>query len=197
MYPSNPKLATASLEMFQRYADYLMGPRVWGMVSLDAQMQPVSSPHIDHVLAYDRACRQFAADAMNSGVDIQSAYEKALADPDTRQLYFITPLSIDSNTKKCTDCTAPGLDETHPRAASSKGQAQGTKRGTDSGAPPPPPVTSPTKKSRHQRKKATAQKQKEENERLKLQLSKAYNNGGGPKQRWRQRRRQRWRQNGW
>ena len=41
-YPSNPKFATASLELFQRYTDYLMGPRVWGMVSMDGQMRPVS-----------------------------------------------------------------------------------------------------------------------------------------------------------
>ena len=43
-FPNDPKLATASMEMFQRYVDFLKGPRVWGYVSKDANGTPTPVP---------------------------------------------------------------------------------------------------------------------------------------------------------
>ena len=113
-FPSNPKLATATLELFNRYVEYLIGPHVWGMVSMGLDGRPVSSPCIEHVLGYDQALRKYAADAMNAGWDVKTAFEKALADHDTRQLFFTSPVAIDAGSGRCTSITAPGLQERFP-----------------------------------------------------------------------------------
>ena len=48
---------------------------------------------------------------MNSGKDFKSALDLAIADPDTRMLYFTTPFGIEANTPECKALTAPALQE--------------------------------------------------------------------------------------
>ena len=180
-FPSNPKLATASLELFGRYVEYLIGSRVWGMVSVGLDGKPVSSPCVEHVLGYDQAMRRFAADAMNAGWDVKTAFEKALADADTRQLSFTTPVAVDAGTKKCTDLTAPGLIERFPSMPVHSGpqsqSARGQKR--QNADAQPPPTASAKAKSQNQKRAEAKRKLQEENKRLQAQLKKANNGGGG------------------
>ena len=181
-YPSNPKIATATLQLFDRYVEYLIGSRVWGMVSVGLDNRPISSPCCEHVLGYDQAMRRFAADAMNAGWDVKTAFEKALGDADTRQLNFTTPVAVDAGTKKCTDLSAPGLMERfpsmpiqqHPRGS---GIQRATKR--QGAEVQPPPIPSAKAKSQTQRRTAAKKKLQEENARLANQLKQAQNRKGG------------------
>ena len=183
-FPSNPKLATASLMMFQRYVEYLIGSRVWGMVSVGLDNKPISSPCCDHVLAYDAGMRKYAADCMNAGWDIKTAFEKALADAETRQLHFTTPVAIDAGTKKCTDLTAPGLAERFPSLPINSPQSPRAPRGQKRGGDVlPPPTPSPKARTQAQKRKEQKQKLKAENERLTAQLKSAQKaaNSGVPR----------------
>ena len=116
-FASNPRIATVSQDMFSRYTNYLLGPQVWGMCAKGTDGRPIASPHITHVIAYDRAIRTLAATRVNAGVDMKTAVEKALADDETRRLNFDIPFTHDSTNKICTAFTAPGLSEIHPHLA--------------------------------------------------------------------------------
>ena len=114
---------------------------------------------------------------------MQTAYEKALADADTRQLHFTTPVAVDAGTKKCTDLSAPGLIERFPSLPIQQGPSSSNARGakrqlTDA---QPPPTASPKAKSQNQKRAEAKKRLKEENARLQAQLKKTNNqqNGGG------------------
>ena len=51
---------------------------MWGMCAKGVDGRPIASPHITHVLAYDRAIRTLQAASMNAGLDMQTAPEKGL-----------------------------------------------------------------------------------------------------------------------
>ena len=113
-YASNPKLTSASMELFQRYFDYLKGPRVWGYITKDRMGQPLASPHIGHIISYDLAIREQVAQAMNQGADIKSAFEAALGNSDLRETTFAGAYRNDTGTEECRALTAPGLAEQYP-----------------------------------------------------------------------------------
>ena len=127
-FPSNPKLATISPELFDDYADYLMGTKVWGFIAKNGDGIAVSSPAIDHVIGYDKMMRDKVADELNRGVDFKTALESALKDGDIRMLGFLTPFTVDVNDNKCRSITAPGYVE-HSGAKTTRRQA-GYEQGT-------------------------------------------------------------------
>ena len=127
-FPSNPKLATISTELFDDYADYLMGTKVWGFISKNGDGTPVSSPAIDHVIGYDKAMRDKVADELNRGLDFKTALESAISDNDIRMLSFLTPYTVDVNESKCRSITAPGWAE-HGGAKAARRQT-GFEQGT-------------------------------------------------------------------
>ena len=63
------------------------------------------------VCNYDMAIRDLQAKLMKGGHDFKSALEKAMADSDTRILYFTTPFSMEANSAACQVLSAPGLSE--------------------------------------------------------------------------------------
>ena len=118
------------MTLFQQYVDFLCRPRVWGFAAKSGEGMPVSSPHISHVLQYDRAIRKTVATKLNQGMDFKSALESAIANDDCRTLNFVTPFSIDAKDKKSLDLTAPGLSEMYPDMIKSS-QSRGEKRPAD------------------------------------------------------------------
>ena len=160
-FMANPIIATASLDILKQYADFLCGESVWGMVVHGAE-GPISCPSVRQVCNYDQAVRDLQIKLMKSGKDFKSALDLAIADPDTRMLYFTTPFGIEANTPECKALTAPALQEIYTRLP---GMGRGLKRPlglTD--APPPPtthetarPVSASAKKKAKQKAKKAAE----------------------------------------
>ena len=181
-FTSNPRISTVTQDMFTRYTNYLLGPQVWGMCAKGTDGRPIASPHITHVLAYDRAIRTLTATTVNAGIDMRTALEKALADDETRRLNFDIPFTHDSTNKMCTSLTAPGLSEIHPYLAV---EPRGQKRqaAIDNAADPPHPPAGAGKRGKA--RKASVQRKNAEIDALKAQLSNRQTdrgtrgNGGG------------------
>ena len=108
-------MATASMELFQRFVKYLKGPHVWGYVMKHRHGQLLASPHIGHVLGYDMAIREQVAAAMNRGKDIKAAFEEALADKDPRHVSVTGAYRNDTETAECQGDTVPGLAKRCPQ----------------------------------------------------------------------------------
>ena len=137
--------------------------------------KPIASPHISHVLAYDRAIRTLTASTMNAGHDFRLALENALADDETRRLNFDIPFTHDSSSRMCTSLTAPGLSEIHPHlAVEGRGQKRPALALLDRADPPPAPVG-----KRAKARRSAVQKKNSEIEALKKQLANRGNGGGG------------------
>ena len=153
--------ATASLDILKQYADFLCGESEWGMVVHGAD-GPLSCPCVRQVCNYDQAIRELQIKLMKSGKDFKAALDLAIADPDTRMLYFTTPFGIEANTQECKALTAPALQEIYTRLP---GVGKGQKLPLSlSDAPPPPsnhetprPVSASAKKKAKQKAKKAAE----------------------------------------
>ena len=67
---------------------------------------PVACPTFRMVLNYDQAIRDLQARLMKSGLFSKPALEAAMADPDTRTLYFTTGFSMEAHTRACQTMSA-------------------------------------------------------------------------------------------
>lgn len=150
-YSANPKLATVRMELFSNYVDWLKGATVWGYATLDTGGVPVSCPSINHVMAYDFAIRDRVATLLNGGFDYKSAFEKAMADQDLRNLRFTGTYACDVNSSECRALSAPGLAEIYPALRGVKRSAP-----TDWGVAPPPAPGPNTERNKAKKAKAKA-----------------------------------------
>ena len=112
-FPSKAQLTTATVDVTDKYVDWLFGPKCWGMVTLDSDMKPKATPTIVHVLQYDRQIRKKQMSLMNAGHDFKVALLAARKDDELRQQHFLHPVSLDLHTDECRRCTAPGIRETY------------------------------------------------------------------------------------
>ena len=131
---SNPVLASVTPDLMRDYCDFLCGERVWGFVVRGEAGNPVSCPSLRHVLGYDQAIRDLQVRLIRQGFSFKPALESAMADTDTRTLFFTTGFGMDAHTPQCKALSAPGLREIYPSLPAPQGQ----KRGLDdmSGAAP-------------------------------------------------------------
>ena len=126
---------------------------VGGLATLGPDDKPTSTPTIDHVMRYDFRLRKEAADLTNEGFDIAAAIEMAKKNDELRQVYFISPVSLDIHTAASRACAAPGVEK--PKAASD----------------PRPPALTSGEPSKVALKRAREQGKKEAESALRKQLA--------------------------
>ena len=113
-FPAKSQLRTVEVGVIDRYVEWLFGPKVWGLATLDPITEkPDSTPTILHVMHYDREIRKKQAEFMNMGHDFKAALHAAMKEGETRQISFLAPISIAINTSGSKACTAPGLSEAY------------------------------------------------------------------------------------
>lgn len=128
MYSLNLKLATVSMDVFQRYSDLRCGPQVWGFCAKSEHNMPMSFPHVGHIIGYDLAIRKFVRNSMIAGADFQTALGAALANSDLRAQNFTASFSAEAGTQRSLAMIAPGITEqygTMPRSLGQKRAAPG------------------------------------------------------------------------
>ena len=156
-FVSNPVLATYEVGMFKEYCDnYLCGERVWAFVIRGDNNEPISSPSLRQVSNYDYHLRQLMSKLMRKNVDVKSALEQAMADQDTRTLYFTTGFTMESNTAECKALSAPCLEEMFTSLAGRRGSKRAL--GSDGPAPPPERTATPLKNAERNKKKKEQKK---------------------------------------
>ena len=74
--PNRAILRSVSVTLFDRYIDWLFGPRVWGQTIKDLHGKAISSPTIELVMSYDFAIRKEICKQMNRGVDFAAALKR-------------------------------------------------------------------------------------------------------------------------
>ena len=109
--PSYVVLQTQTSQLWSDYTDFLFGDDVWGFVAEDELGNPIAGPHIGHVIGYDFKIRKEVADHMNEGIDIKTAFGKAMNCPALRLKSFLMPVSAAINDGECKALTAPALQE--------------------------------------------------------------------------------------
>ena len=57
-FPSKSQLCTVSVGVIDRYVEWLFGPKVWGLATLDSDRRPTSTPTIHLVMAFDLQVRK-------------------------------------------------------------------------------------------------------------------------------------------
>ena len=132
-FPSKAQLRTVSVEVIDRYVEWLFGPKVWGLAAME-NGKPISTPTIELVMPYDLQIRKKMAEFMNSGHDFKAALDAA-KNPEKegmeiRQVHFLSPVAINITTPACKACSAPGIRETYGNVA--KKESEGPKQGAAS-----------------------------------------------------------------
>ena len=87
--PNRAALRTVTVTIFDRYIDWLFGPKVWSLVIKDLRGNLISSPTIEHTMAYDYAIRKEVCRQMNRGIDFATALGPAQMDSDIRNHNFL------------------------------------------------------------------------------------------------------------
>eukprot|EP00972_Heterocapsa_arctica_P085646 12622356-Heterocapsa_arctica.AAC.1 len=82
------------MQLFYDYTDYLLGDEVYLLHAKDEQGKVVSTPSWGLVLSYDKEIRRAVARKMQSGIDIDTAFRDAWADPKLHARFFTTPLAV-------------------------------------------------------------------------------------------------------
>ena len=112
-HPEKGALQSTTIQVFERYVKWLMGPKVWQLVSKGIDGRPIACPTLAHVLAYDLAIRENVAELMNTGCDLAMAYQLSMGDSEIRQESFLTSYACDSTSAGCRALSAPGLKESY------------------------------------------------------------------------------------
>ena len=181
-FPAKSQLRSVSVEVIDRYVEWLLGPNVWGLATMQ-DGKPVSTPTISHVLAYDLQIRKKQAEFMNGGHDFKSALDAA-RDPEKegreiRQVHFLSPVAISINSPECRACTAPGICETFGYGT----RGTGASSSTDNGPGAADTLSKKTIKKIKQQAKAEAERE------AKRKYAALLNAGGGDNPSRRQRKR--------
>ena len=152
--PSKMHLSTASLKLFDNYTEFLFGPTVWAQATLDEHGNPVACPHIGHVLAYDEAMRVRAAELMNAGSDIESAFLEVRKDKEIKTVSFHNSVAISITSKACMELSAPSFQDRPHRSVRSEGKGSEGPRASDKPAPSPASAKTEKAKAKRLKKKA-------------------------------------------
>ena len=107
--PNRSVLHSVSVHVFDRYIDWLFGPKVWGLAIRDLHGKPLSTPTIDQVMAYDFAIRKAVAKKMNRGIDFATALGEAQGDTELKHTEFLAQVSISAGSAQSRAISAPGL----------------------------------------------------------------------------------------
>ena len=71
--PNKPALRSIDLRLFERYIEFLFGPKVWGNATRSLEGHVFSTPTISMVMSYDWQVRKAVVALLNSGMDYASA----------------------------------------------------------------------------------------------------------------------------
>ena len=99
-YPHRAVLRHVHPNLFNKYADYLMGEHVMGLKAKDSRGEVVATPTLELVLSYEFQVRKFMTKAMNEGKDMRQALEEAIKDTTTKERYFLTPATLEAATQR-------------------------------------------------------------------------------------------------
>lgn len=95
-FPNRHELRNIGPNLFNKYADYLLGEHVLGLQAKDSKGEIVSSPTLDLVLSYDYQVRKLMTKYMNDGTEMVTALEDAMKDTTVKERYFLTPAALDA-----------------------------------------------------------------------------------------------------
>ncbi|CAE7446115.1 unnamed protein product, partial [Symbiodinium sp. CCMP2456] len=138
--PGRADLQDLSVDLFERYKEYLLGDSVHNLQARDASDNVIHTPPWQLVLAYEQAIRKQAFHYMVAdGSPMGASWERAWKDPVTKERHFSTPLSLYSKRKPDGNINMP---PSRPGRLGSLGhrergkRAQRVPRGADVGAAP-------------------------------------------------------------
>lgn len=124
-FPGRADLQDLSVDLFERYKEYLLGDYVHNLQARDASDNVIHTPPWQLVLAYEQAIRKQAFHYMVAdNSPMGASWERAWKDPVTKERHFSTPLSLYS--KRRPDNTNMPARETWIPRPPGKGQ-KGTK----------------------------------------------------------------------
>jgi hypothetical protein len=132
-FPNKAWLRTATPQLFQEYVDFLLGEHVWNSHSKDAAGNVVASPLWSTFLSYEIEIRKLAAKLINEGLDIATAFRRAMNEPVTFARFFTTPTVRDSVSQQADFARGSRERSRSPRGgqghSSGKGKSKGNKGG--------------------------------------------------------------------
>lgn len=137
--PDRTVLRSINIQLFDRYIDWPFGPRVWGLIVKDLHGRPLSSPTIEHVMAYDYSIRKSVCRKVNKGLDFAAAVAEAQNDSELKSQEFLTQVSISAISFPSRAITAPvyrampasssgGANQPEKREAADDGNGAGKKQ---------------------------------------------------------------------
>ena len=87
-YPNRQTLAENNPNLWNKYADYLLGEHVMRLAAKNSKGEVVSSPSLSLVLSYEYQVRKLMTRVMNEGKNIAEALEQAMKDTTVKERYF-------------------------------------------------------------------------------------------------------------
>jgi hypothetical protein len=98
-------LRSIHLRLFDRYVEWLFGPKVWANATRSLEGQVLSTPTITMVISYEWQVRKSIVALLNTGVDYASALAQVKKDDRHFQTHFLNHVAK----SKETSVSAPGL----------------------------------------------------------------------------------------
>ena len=95
-FPNRHELRNIGPNLFNKYADFLLGEHVMGLQAKDSRGEVVATPSLELVLSYEFQVRKLMVKYMNDGVDMVRALKEAMKDSTTKERYFLTPAALDA-----------------------------------------------------------------------------------------------------
>ena len=95
-YPNRQVLAEDNPNLWNKYADYLLGEHVFRLAAKNSKGEVVSSPSLGLVLSYEYQVRKLMTRLMNEGKSIDEALDQAMRDTTVKERYFLTPAALET-----------------------------------------------------------------------------------------------------
>ena len=99
-YPNRHILRNIGPNLFNKYADFLLGEHVAGLRARNSKGETVSTPSLDLVLSYEYQVRKQMVKLMNENTEMVEALELAMKDTTVKERYFLTPAALDAATER-------------------------------------------------------------------------------------------------
>ena len=125
-YPNRQTLAENNPNLWNKYADYLLGEHVMRLAAKNSKGEVVSSPSLGLVLSYEYQVRKLMTRVMNEGKNIAEALEQAMKDTTVKERYFLTPAALETAADQNTGGERKSRS---PRRGSSWGNWQSSRQG--------------------------------------------------------------------
>ena len=93
-HPNRARLHSATPDVAQDYADFLLGEDCLNLDAVDVEGMCVARSSFKQVLLNDKQIRKAQAAYINGGLDYLAALRKAWSNDEIRARHLITPLSV-------------------------------------------------------------------------------------------------------